>query len=215
MFRDFFSANSVYSRAMNWLWNLLLINFLWIIGCIPVVTIGASTTAAYYCMAKCVRFHTDTVFTSYVSSFKANFRQSLPLTVIGGLILAILFFECVYLYSDSTVPLGMLYLFYLMLIIVVAVFTYLWPCLSRFVKGNLSLVKMSTVLTFRHLLSTILLLLLWGLLLVGIFLMPWGVLVFPAIILFAQTYIMEPILLKYSPPKPPDDDPESSKWYYQ
>lgn len=213
MLEELFSVDGPYARFMNWLWNMLVISVLWILCCIPVFTIGAASTAAYYAMAKCVRRHTGRVAAEFFSSFRSNLRQASVLTVIVGLILAIVLLECVYFYSDSSVPLVLLYLFYFMTATVVACAIYLWPCLSRFAKSNFSLLRMAIILVFRHLMTTILLLLLLAAALFGVYLMPWGILIFPGLMTYLQTFLIEKILLKYSA-KPADDD-EAKKWYYQ
>lgn len=213
MLEDLFSMNGPYARFMNWLWNMLVISVLWTVCCIPVFTIGAASTAAYYAMAKSVRHHTGREAAEFFSSFRSNLRQASVLTVIVGLILAIVLLECIYFYSDSSVPLGVLYLFYFLAATVVACAIYLWPCLSRFAKGSFALLRMAIVLVFRHLMTTVLLLLLLAAALLGVYLMPWGILIFPGLMIYLQTFLMEKILLRYSP-KPADDD-EAKKWYYQ
>lgn len=211
---NLFSLNGPYARAMNWIWNMLVVSLLWVLCCIPLVTIGAATTAAYYAMAKSVRHHTGTVAAEFFAAFRREFRQATVLTLIFGLILGALLLECVYVYSDPAMPLPVLYLFYFMAAMVAACAAYVWPCLSRFAKGNAPLLRMAVILVFRHIPTTVLLLLLQAALLAGLWLMPWGILLFPGIAMYLQTFLMEKILLRYSP-KPADDDPEAQKWYYQ
>lgn len=213
MFENLFSSNGLYARAMNWLWNILVISVLWLVCSLPLITLGAASTAAYYAMAKAVRHQTGKPIPEFFSALRTNFRQAtiLSLPVYGAAV--ILFAECVYLYSDSSVPLAMLYLFYFLLAALLAAAGYLWPCLSRFSRGSLSLMKMSAVLVFRHLISTILLLLLLAAAIIGVYLMPWSILLLPGLCIYAQTFLLEPILLRYSPK--PKTEEEQQKWYYQ
>lgn len=214
MFESFFSMDGAYARFMNWLWNLLVLSVLWLVCCLPVVTIGAASTAAYYAASKVIRHRTGRIHQEFFSSFRRNFGQSLVLTVLWLLLALVLGAECLYLYSDPQVPASMLYLFAAMLLAVVGCSAYLWACLSRFDKSSFQLFRMSVVLTFRHFLTTILLLALFLLVLVGVYDMPWGILLFPGCGYYLSTYPMERILLKYSP-KVSEDDPEAQKWYYQ
>lgn len=210
----FFSPDGIFSRVMNFIWDLIWISILWLVCCIPIVTIGASSLSAYYTMAKVVRHKTGQVTQEFFGAFRRNFKQATILTLIFGVILAVLFVDCVYVYSVPEFPLWSLYLFYLLILVALADTLYIWPCLSRFDMKNLALCKMTTLLLFRHLLTTILLLLLLAATLIGIFLMPWGILIFPGLMFYLQTYLMERILLRYSP-KPEEGDPEAEKWYYQ
>lgn len=214
MFENLFSMDGAYARFMNWLWNVLVLSVLWLLCCIPVLTIGASSTAAYYAASKVIRHKHGRIHQEFFSSFRSNFRQSIPLTIVIVFLQLVIGLECLYLYSDPKVPSALLYLFYTMLLAVCGFAIYLWACLSRFSQGSFSLFRMSVVLTFRHLPTTILLLLLLVLCILGVYLMPWGILVFPGLVYYFSTYPMEKILLKYSP-KVSQDDPESQKWYYQ
>ena len=214
MFESLFSVDGPYARIMNWIWNVFVLSILWLVCCIPIVTIGASSTAAYYAASKVIRHQTGRIHQEFFSSFRRNFRQSAPLTIVFLLLFFVIAIECIYLYSDPRVPIGVLYLFYAMLLAVCGCGIYLWACLSRFDRSSFSLFRMSVVLTFRHFLTTVLLLVLSVLTILGIYLMPWGILVFPGCMYVLSTYPMERILLKYSP-KVSEDDPAGQKWYYQ
>lgn len=209
---NLFSADGPYAGFMNWLWNILVISVLWLLCSIPVFTMGAASTAAYYAMAKSVRHHTGTVTAEFFSSFRRNFRQASGLTILTGSVLAVLVLECVYLYSDPAVPLGVLYLFYFLTGAAAACAIYLWPCLSRFDKGSFALLSMAIILVFRHLITTVLLLLLLAAAVLGVYLMPWGILLFPGLTIWLQTFLMEKVLLRYSPAP---EGGEARKWYYQ
>lgn len=209
-----FSMDGTYARAMNFLWNILVISVLWLLCSLPVVTLGAASTAAYYAAAKAVRHHTGTVHREYFASFRRNFRQSIPLSLVMLLITGLLALECLYLYSDTAVPLPVLCLFAVMLLCSLGCGSYLWAALSRFDRGSFVLFRFSLVVTFRHLLTTISLLFLLLSCLAGVYFLPWGILLFPGLSFYLSTYPMERILLRYSPPKN-EDDKEAEKWYYQ
>ena len=92
-----FSMDGTYARAMNFLWNILVISALWLLCSLPVFTLGATSTAAYYAAAKAVRHHTGTVHREFFASFRRNFRQSIPLSIVMLLITGLLALECLYL----------------------------------------------------------------------------------------------------------------------
>ena len=71
---------------MGKLADLILLNLLFIICCIPIVTIGASITAMYYVTLKMVRNEESYLFRSFFKSFKQNLKQS---TVIWLILLAV------------------------------------------------------------------------------------------------------------------------------
>lgn len=213
MKNSLFSTDGTYARIMNLIWNLIVISVLWVICCIPVVTIGAATVAAYYTAAKVIRAGEGKAGKEFFHAFRLNFKQATVFTLIYIAVLLLLILDCVYVYHNSDLPLSVLYMFYGMVAIVVANSQFLFICMSRFSDKNFQLFRMATICSFRKLLRTILLLFLFAALILGIYLMPWGVLIFPGILFLAQTFLMEPVLRQMMP-KLNDDDPELKKWYY-
>ena len=50
-----FSLDGPLMQLLNKLADLLTLSILWLLGCLPIVTIGASTTALYYAVMKMIR----------------------------------------------------------------------------------------------------------------------------------------------------------------
>lgn len=80
MRRVFTSDNPVF-QAINTIGMIIVLNFIWMICCIPIVTIGASTTALLY---SCIKLHEKegTPWGNFFQSFKENFGQSTALFFI-------------------------------------------------------------------------------------------------------------------------------------
>lgn len=55
--------------------NLLLLNILWIICSLPLITIGASTCGAFYVSMKIVDNKECNIFKDFFKGFKTNFKQ--------------------------------------------------------------------------------------------------------------------------------------------
>ena len=78
----FFSVDSPLYRFLSRVLDILKLNFLWILGSLPVFTIGASTTAA---MSVALMFADDEDgyrAKSYFEAYKANFKQGVPMGLI-------------------------------------------------------------------------------------------------------------------------------------
>ena len=56
--------------------QFILLNFLVLLGCIPVVTIGASVTAGMYCMTKMHDPESMIITVEYFHAFMSNFKKS-------------------------------------------------------------------------------------------------------------------------------------------
>lgn len=84
--------------------NLLVLNILWLACCIPIITIGASTTALYYVTLKMVKDEESYIIKSFFKSFKQNFRQATIIWIILLLIGTIVYCDIRVSYtSDSMI----------------------------------------------------------------------------------------------------------------
>ncbi len=87
---NFFSLDSPFARFLHLVGDIVTMHLLWLVCSLPVVTVGASTTALYYCCMKRIRTNEGYVWRNFFTAFRQNFRQStviwLILLVIGGLL---------------------------------------------------------------------------------------------------------------------------------
>lgn len=200
---------------MNRLGDILYVGLLWLIVSLPLVTAGAAATAGYYAMSKCVRHRTGYIWREFWHSFKGNFRQMLPLTLLFLAAAAALAVDLPYLWvNDSKVNSALFMFLLLVAFLVLGLALYACPLLSRFEKKNLELLKTAAVVMFKFLPVTIGLLLFLALCIVAVYLMPWAVFVLPGLYLYALSYPMEWILRKLMP-KVEEDSEEAQKWYYK
>lgn len=210
-----FRNDTVFARFMNTLADVLHVGILWVLFSIPVITAGAAATAAYYTMAKCVRHQTGYISKEFWHSFKANFRQMLPLNLLFLAAALVLVFDIVYVWQNTgSVNDALFVVFVLIAFFVCGLAAYAPPVLSRFDKRNGELLKAAFVLMFRYLPVTIGILFVFLVACVGIYLMPWAILVIPGVYIYALTFPMERILRKLMPPVEEDSE-EAQKWYYQ
>jgi len=82
----FFSYESKFSQLLLKLCYSCYLNLLWLLCSLPIVTLGASTTALYYASLKIIRDEDAHVGTLFFRSFRENFRQS---TVLWLILLAV------------------------------------------------------------------------------------------------------------------------------
>lgn len=119
-------------KGMEKVGDLLLVNLLFVVCSLPVVTIGASATAMYYVLGR-IRRQEETVTKDFFQSFRENFRQA---TLYWGalLLVALALYWNFRLISGWT---GALYSVMMVLLILVSWFAVSWgslvfPLLSRF-----------------------------------------------------------------------------------
>lgn len=80
-----FSPDGAVYKWMSRFANLVFLNVLWIICCIPVITAGAATTAMYAVLLKMARDEESYVVKNFFHAFTVNFKQA---TVIWLMVLA-------------------------------------------------------------------------------------------------------------------------------
>lgn len=123
-------------RFLSMLGDMIILHVLWLLCCIPIITIGPATAAAHYVAMKLVRDEGRSVIGMFVHSFRKNFRQGIILGVmftLVGLVLGTDFYLCMYVLEESSLfqfvmlaALGFLTILYLI------VMMYLWAVLAFF-----------------------------------------------------------------------------------
>ena len=113
--------------------DLLLLNFLFVITSLPVLTLGASLTALFSVAMKLVRNEESYVSKDYFRAFKKNFFQATVSFWAFALILALLSGNLMISYQQS----GSFYLVlrmisFLFVIFIGIYFLYFFPVLARF-----------------------------------------------------------------------------------
>ena len=114
--------------------------------------------------------------------------------------------------SSFAVMLGGMYM--LITLVMFGVFVYIFPAMSRFTMGKLGCFKLALLMTFKHLPSTILLMIIFAISVVLILLIPVPMIfVIPGLCCYVSTFIIERLLKKYM--AKPETEEEKEKWYYK
>lgn len=199
--------------------DIFILNILWLICSIPIVTMGASTTAVYYVTLRLVRDEEDSTTKSFFKSFKENFKQA---TIIWLLLLAagiLLAFDLyIFIMAPATEATAfrtvMLALLGGITFVWAAILLYVFPLLSRFVNPVKKTLFNAFFLSVRHLLQTI------GILAIdaGILVVAWMTLpVLPVLMLvlglfgfpffaFINSYFFTGIFMRYMPKQEETDE---------
>lgn len=113
--------------------DLMILNAMALIFSVPIITIGASWTALYYCTVKIVRKEDTYVWKEFWNSFKSNFKQATIIWLILIPFLAILFIDVLMWYNDPTLlPKVLKVTTVIVICIVLAITIYVFPILSHF-----------------------------------------------------------------------------------
>ena len=82
----FFSVDSPLYKFISTFWEIVKLNFFWLVFSLPVVTIGASTTAAFSVGLKMADGSEGYIFKAFLEAFKENWKKGIPLGLLNLLI---------------------------------------------------------------------------------------------------------------------------------
>ncbi|WP_305768913.1 YesL family protein [Candidatus Epulonipiscium viviparus] len=183
----------------NELADFMLLSIMFVVGCIPIVTIGTSASALFYVYGKKIRKEDPYIYRDFVKSYKQNFKQSLPITIILLIVWASAVLYFISLLSPTFEGFAfMLYSgFVLFFCIEVILFsTYTFAILSRFHMSIKNTFVLSFVLTNKHLITSFLLLCMTIISAIVILVVPPMLLMIPGIMCYASSHLIQPIFAK-------------------
>lgn len=215
--RALFNPDSPLFSLGEQLFNIMAVSILWVICCIPIVTIGPATCALYYVTVKQVRKNNGSLLNNFFGSFRDNLRIGIPLTCIV-LIYATIMVATVWVLNGKaeTGTLGPAggYLSFAakaLLLPLLLVLPYLAPATSRFSMDIGALLKLSIVMSLRFFWRTILSLVSIAGSAILLWFIPYFIFVLPGVCTLVCSFLIEPALLKYTP-KPDANEP--TPWYW-
>ena len=106
--------------------DCLIVSFFWLMCCLPVVTIGAATTAMYYTVHKSIIGDREYVTRCFFSSFKDNFKQATICNLVLLAVLLILGVDAYIVYQMAVAGESSAFIFYFFLVAILYVIG--WGC---------------------------------------------------------------------------------------
>lgn len=200
------SLDSPVIRFLSKTADLILLNALFLICALPVITIGASLTALFSATMKLAKNEEGYLIKNFFTAFKENFRQSTTIWCILLIIGVIAVFD--FLFIPASLPYigGVLHLLLgIVILLTLLAAVYVFPCLAKF-EGSLAIIiKNSFLIGMANLPATIALIalpalavvlsLILGLSAVCLFFTLFGF----SLTTFGTSFLFEKILGKYEP----------------
>lgn len=215
---NLFNVNNVFFRFMGKLFDVVALNIVFIIVCIPIVTIGPAISALYYASVKSIRRDRSYPIKEFFKGFKRDFKQSFIvglIMVIAGIILYIDVKFSVDFIQNSFIY--MRYIYFIIAAVLAFIMIYIYPLISRFSLKLSGLFKLSFYLSIRHFLTTIvsIILLFGGFVLVYIS-VGLAMLIVPVTVTLLISMMMEKVLIKCLDLVKTDENYEDrDQWYLE
>lgn len=138
--------------------NVVLVNCLWLLFSIPVITIGAATCAVFYLNFKLLENEDAPLWENFIKGFKSSFVQGTIMLVFTALFGGCLFFiwstaikSDVFIMKAGAFVCSLLFLMF---------YIYTFPLIARYNNSLKNIFKNSAGMSFTYMLKTIIIVLL-------------------------------------------------------
>lgn len=214
---EFFNKDSFAMRFLTQLGNLILVNLIFIITSIPVITIGASLSALYRITFAIHCKEDVTVLRTYFGTFKSSFKHSTLLWIPTSAALAFFLYEIYLLWFELDPKYAMFQIpVWIMIFIILSIMIYSFPMIGLYEQPLKQTVKNSLILAVTNLPLTISTIVVKGGIIFACLAIPkLGVVIGSFYILmgfglsaFITAFFLKRIFEKYGSLTPDEDEPE-------
>ena len=157
-----FDLDSPVMRFLNRMADMIILNILVIICCIPIITVGAAYTAMHYVLLKMVRDEEGYLIKGFFKSFVQNFKQATLIWLFMLLMLVVFVGDwLIFRASGDTFPKALIIGVAAIGIIVLMVAMYVFPLLARFDNSIKNTVLNAALLAIGNLPKTLLMIVIY------------------------------------------------------
>ena len=191
-------------RFINKTVDAVGLSLLWLITSLPLITMGAATTALYYTTHKVIHYDRGRVWPEYWKCFLSSFKQATPLGLLMQVLIYLLGVNayCSYMMvmsGNATLWIFLAVLIPLVLILMWAV--YLFPLVARFHSTTKAVMKNSLLIALWNLPLTLLLVGLFVACIAVVAFVPLSFTYMPVTYMLLSSVILEKIFPKYMTPE--------------
>lgn len=160
----FFDLDSPLMQVLNKVADLLWLNILTLICCIPIVTAGASLTAMNYMALKIVRNEECYITKGFFKSFKQNFRQATAIWLLFLLAVLVLAGDF-YIVKNSGIEFNIVIKVVIGIVALILTFTWMFvfPVLAKFDNTVIRTIKNAFVMSILQFPKTLLMIVIYAL----------------------------------------------------
>ena len=195
----FFNADNKVFQALGSLMDCMIISALWLLMCIPVFTIGTSTTAMYTTVHKVIRRQQGYVWNTFWDSFKENFKLTTKLWLIILAIIIVLTAD-IYVTHQALVEglsWGIFAPFFVILMILVILWAvYIFAYSARFEQTLKATLKNGVLIMIANLPWTVLIFLELVVATIVVMYVPILIIIIPGIVTVLAELILEHVFRK-------------------
>ena len=139
--------------------DLVILNILWLVCCVPVVTIGASTTAMYHVIRHWQKDSVSSIMRDFFQSFKEDFKQATPVYLILLIPTVAVVMNAMLIFNpenNAAVPSYLLVIWFICALILLFISSFVYPVMAFFADSIFKTLRNAMVLALANLPRTIL-----------------------------------------------------------
>lgn len=158
-----FDIDGPIMQVLNKIANLMILNFLTILCCLPIFTIGAALTALHYMCLKILRNEDNYICKGYFKAFKEAFKPATKVWLIVIVIVGILAADY-YIMAKSELEFNYWFTAILGAIAIFVAFTVtmVFPVMAKFTNTTLQTIKNALAISILHFPKTILMIIMYA-----------------------------------------------------
>ncbi len=195
----FFALDGPFYRIGTLIADIMILSFVWLLFCIPLFTVGASTSALFYVVTRRISNKEGYLLRDFWKSFRENFKQSTICWLLIVFISGILLFN---IYNIGLLG-NMRYIIYPLQICIgielALMSIYIFPIISRFDMKIKDILKTSFFMANKHIFTSVL----CGLIGFGVIYLSLIYLLFSVVAMgtyaFCVSYFIVKVFKKYRP----------------
>lgn len=154
---NLFEYDNKFFEVLGKITDIIILNLLCIVSCMPIITIGASITATYFVALQMVRDEETYIIREFIKRFKENFIFSTKvwsIILIIGLVLSFDFYIS-RLILNEYMRITLQFILTIVSIIFIFLLTYVFPIISKFENTIKNTMINSILISIQHLPKTI------------------------------------------------------------
>lgn len=148
-----FDSNNRFFTFMGKLADLMILNLLFILTSLPIITIGTSLTALYAVSLKQSSGTSTYIIKEYFNAWKINFKQSIILWTFSLIAFSLLFMNLI-VESNSSFTLLIRMIMTLSLILFIMITLYVFPMIAKFENTIRYTLVSAFFMSLRHFFTT-------------------------------------------------------------
>ncbi len=153
----FFDMDSPIMRFLNRVGDMLILNLMMLVCCIPIITAGAAYTAMHYVLLKMIRGEEGYLVKGFFKSFVRNFKQATLIWLMMLFVIAVFIGDAfIFGYSGVVFPKPLVIMVLAVAIILLLMSMYVFPLLARFENTIKNTLRNAAILSVANLPKTLL-----------------------------------------------------------